>query len=202
MSKKIRYNKSKTYLLPLLSECIDINPKFFSYLKQTYINDDIGMYENCFYILHNFSFRNPEFTLYENSLIKNNYFVDYIDINSDQVLYIFRFPEEYLHEYEMFKQGKYSKYGPDAKELILSFFTKVYENNVSAVNFLIKVKQVLFKDQKLREKLEKELSTEKHKVTIDKEAELSDIPEKEHETFIISKHIDGDRLMNKKNMLL
>lgn len=180
---KIRYNKSKTYLLPLLSELIGFKKEFFKNLENTYIFDDLNKYKDCIFILHDFSFRNPEYTKYENYIIDNEYFVDLIDIN-DKVLYIFKFPEEYLHEYNTFKEGKYSYYKKDAKELILDFYSNIYKFNPNAINFLIKVKQILFKDKKLKEKIENEL-----KVKLSSDAELTDIMNKDNETFNISKYI-------------
>ena len=86
---KARYNKSKTYLLPLLSEIVNFDKRFFKNLVNTYIYDDLNRYQNCIYVLHDFSFKNPEFTSYEHKLIKNDLFVDLIDID-DKVLYIFK----------------------------------------------------------------------------------------------------------------
>src|SRR5690606_16660358 len=129
MSKKLRFNKSKTFLLPLLSEIIGIKREYFKYLKNTYMYDDMNYHQNCLYILHDFSFRNPEFTAYENKLIKNELFVELIDLDDDRVLYIFKIPDEYIHEYECVEKGKYSLFGKDAKELILSFFSHIYEGN-------------------------------------------------------------------------
>ena len=177
----IRYNKSKTYLLPLLSEFVNFDRKFYSNLLNTYIYDDTGTYENCFFILHDFSFKLPEFTHYEHDLINNQLFVDLIDIN-DKVLYIFKFPEDYMHEYNSFILGKYSEYGVDAKEMILQFFTNIYRNNINAVDFLLTLKHTLFKDEKLRKKLESDLG-----VKISDDAELADKINKEDETFELSK---------------
>ena len=176
-------NKSKTYLLPLLSELVNFNFRFFENLKDTFVLDDLGKYEKCLLILHDFSFKNPEYTKYEQELIDCEYFVDFIDIN-DQVLYIFKFPEEYILEYEAYKAGNYSKFGRDAKELIISFYTRVYKGNLGAINFLIKLKQVLFKSDTLRRKLEKDL-----KVSISEGAELSDPMHTEEETFKLSQYI-------------
>jgi hypothetical protein len=187
---KLRYNKSKTYLLPLLSELVEFDRKFFDNMQNTYIADDLGMYENCLYILHDFSFRNPEFTAYENRLTKTEYFVDLIDID-DKVLYIFKFPEEYMHEFIKFKQGKYSHFGADAKELILDFYTNVFQGNLNAVGFLLKLKQILFKDKKLKKEIEAKLG-----VSLPKDAELTDVINMEDETFELSKH--KEKLKNKK----
>lgn len=185
--KKIRYNKSKTYLLPFLSEVVGFDKKFFKNLLNTYIFDDLGMYENCIMIEHDFSFKNPEYTKYENHITNNEYFVDLIDMNN-KVLYIFKFPSEYMFEYNHFKNGKYSKYKDDAKEIVLDFYSNIYKFNPNAINFLLKIKQILFKDDKLKRKIEKEL-----KVSLDSNAELTDIMIPENETFNISKYIQEEK---------
>lgn len=188
-------NKSKTYLLPLLSELVEFDKKYHNNIINTYIYDDLGKYENCFFILHKFSFRNPEYTIYENKLINNELYIDLIDIDND-VLYIFKFPDDYLYEYNKYKEGKYSEFKNDAKELILNFFGEVYKFNMNAVSFLIKVKQILFKDKKLKKIIEDELN-----VILSDDAELSSIMDKEEETFNISKYInteDNDKNKDKK----
>ena len=182
---KIRYNKSKTYLLPLLSELVQFEPMYFSNLENTYIYDDLDKYKNCIYLLHKTNFTNPQFTSYENKLLNNEYFADLIDVSQDTSLYIFNFPEEYLHEYNMFIEGKYSRFGEDAKNLILSFWGEIYQNNINAVNFLLKVKQILFKDDKLRRQLEQEIG-----ISISPEAELTDKVDKKDETFLLSSYTD------------
>ena len=174
---KIRYNKSKTYLLPLLAEVVDIDTRFFNHLIDTYTYDVNGIYKDCLFILHDFSFKNPEFTKYEHKLTDNPYFVDLVDINN-QVLYIFKFPEEFLPEYNNFKKGKYSKFGEDAKKVIINFFGEMYQGNLNAVSFLLTLKQVLYQDKKLKQKLEEELGE-----TLPVDAELTDIAEAINETF-------------------
>jgi|TARA_R110000822_G_scaffold152112_4_gene291304 hypothetical protein len=180
-------NKSKTYLLPLLSELVEFDLKFYKNIKNTYIYEDLGKYEKCIMILHDFSFKLPEFTHYEQKLINNELFIDLVDVG-DQVLYIFKFPEDYSHEYEMFKLGKYSHFGEDAKELILGFFTNIYQHNLNAVEFLLKVKHILFKNERLRKKIELDL-----KVRLPVDAELSDIMSEECETFNLSKIIKTEK---------
>ena len=191
---KIRYNKSKTYLLPLISEFVNIKKEYFYNLENTYISDDKSIYKNCIYLLHNFSFKNPKLTLYEHTLTDNKLFVDLIDDTANnKVIYVFKFPEEYLHEYKKFKQGKYSEFNLDAKEIILNFYGDIYSNNERAVSFLLKTKQILFKNKILREKYEKELN-----VKIDTSAELSDPMNEEDETIKLSKLIDSQVMNNEK----
>lgn len=187
----IKYNKSKTYLLPLLTEVVEFDRKFFSNILNTYVADDLGMYKNSLLIYHDFTFRNPEFTFYEHKLTNSQYFTDLIDIDN-MVLYVFRFPDEYMKEYNNFLEGKYSEFGNDAKELILTFYTHIYQNNLNAVGFLVKLRQILFKDSKLKEQLEKNL-----KINLPVNAELTDIPDLNKETFILSQHYN--KIQNKNN---
>lgn len=177
MSKEVKLNKSKTYLLPLLSEFININTKFISYLENTYLEDNENKYKDCIYILHDFNFKDKDFTAYEHELINNELYVDSYDIGS-KVLYIFKFPEDYLPEYEFFKESKYSKFGEDAKILILEFWQQVYKNNPNAVIFLTKVKNILFKENKLKRELEEQLN-----IKINDDAELGEFIDINNETF-------------------
>jgi flavodoxin len=101
----------------------------------------------------------------------------------NQVLYIFKFPEEYLHEYNCLKNSKYSEFKDDAKELILEFWTVMYGENPNSLPFLTKVKDILFKTTKYRQKLEQSLSSRTQKIVISSEAELGDIIDIENETF-------------------
>lgn len=192
MSKEVVLNKSQTYLLPLLSELVPFKMDMLDFIENTYLSDDLSKYKDCFYVLQDFTFRSPEFTAYEHTLTESDAYVDLIDVGN-KVLYIFKMPEEYMHEYNCFKSGRYSAFGTDAKEIILGFWTKFYNKQTSGIPFVLKVKQILFKDEKLRKQLEKELSSEGtkrvpgHSVKIDEDAELSDPPSLEAETFELSK---------------
>ena len=176
---RIKYTKSKTYLLPLMSEVLDLNIKFMPYLLNVYMFDDKDEFKNCIFILHEFNFKNPEFTTYEHKLTNNPLFVKHIDLNN-RVVYVFKFPEEYMDEYHYLMSSKYSLFGDDAKKLILRFWGQVYSGNSSSVNFLLKVKNILYKDKKLKEKLEKDLG-----VKLDDNQELGDYVDLENETFKI-----------------
>tara|TARA_R110002020_G_scaffold435949_1_gene646163 strand:- start:118 stop:558 length:441 start_codon:yes stop_codon:yes gene_type:complete len=140
---------------------------------------DDGKYENCLLLLHDFDFKNPEFTKYEHKFTKNELFVELVDIDN-KVLYVFKFPEEYLKEYNKLIESKYSEFGEDAKELILEFWSDVYGENPAAIGFLRKLKQVLYKEVALRKELEKKL-----KVKISTNAELGDFVDTNNETFSI-----------------
>lgn len=187
MSKTVKYNKSKTYLLPLLSEFLPLSKEFISCLPNTFMYDDMNKYENHFFLLHDFTNAPEGFVDYEKKLTESELFVDYIDIDN-KVLYIFKFPEEYLHEYKCLSEGRYSAFGVDCKEMILKFWGIIHKNNPATINALLKVKQVLFKDKKLKEELEKELSSPKSPVTIDDDAELGSLINIADETIELSKY--------------
>lgn len=180
MSSK-SYNLSKTYLLPLVSELIDINPKFINNLDNTYLFDEENEHDECFYILQSFSFKNPEYTSYEHELTNSSLFVKYIDLGS-KVLYIFKFPEEYLPEYYAFQRGEYSKFGEDAKELINKFWKSIYGKQLGAKVVLDKVSQILYKDPILKAVIEERLSTERSKVVLG-DSELGEMMSKSSETY-------------------
>lgn len=182
MSKEIEYNISKTYLLPLISEVIDINPKFIDYLENTYMFDENKEYENCIFLYHKFDFKNPEFTFYENKLTNNSLFVKHVDIN-DRVVYIFKFPEEYLPEYYFLKNSKYSEFGEDAKQLILRFWTELYGTISVGQKLILKIKQILYKDPQLKKQIEENLSSKQHKIILDDNSELGQYVDVNKETI-------------------
>lgn len=180
----IRYNKSKTYLLPLLSEKISLDKHYYKYIENCYIYDDMDLYYDCIYLEHNFSNIKVNTDKYENNLINNEYFVDIIQLNDNIKIFVFKFPELFKYEYDIFQQGKYSKFQRDAKHIIIDFFTEIYSGNMNAINFLMKLKQVLFKDNKLKEKIEEELN-----VILSDDAELTDIMDTNDETIKIKENI-------------
>lgn len=187
---KLLYNKSKTYLLPLIAPLIGIEEKFINNLENTFMFDSNSEFNECFYILHEFSFKNPEFTKYEHKMTESYLFKKLIDIDSEKVLYIFNFPEEYLHEYYCLKDSKYSEFGEDAKQQILNFWTKLYGKTTTGVNFILSVKKILYKDPKLKKQIEERLSSKDHKVILDDNAELGEKVEISNETFNLNEYKD------------
>lgn len=179
MSKPL-YNKSKTYLLPLIAPIIGIKQPFFNFIENTYMFDSGDEYNECFYIIQDFSFRNPEFTKYEHELINNYLFQKLIDLEDNKVLYIFKFPEEYLHEYYSLINSKYSEFGEDAKQQILSYWTELYGKTHVGVNLVLSLKKILYKDKTLKQKLEQSLN-----IKLDDNAELGEKVEISNETFVL-----------------
>ena len=187
---KGKSNLSKTYLLPLIAQEVGIESQFIDNIENTYLFDEKGEFINCILIRHEFSFKNPEFTAYEHRLINNKLFVKLIDIG-DEVIYVFKFPEEYLPEYDHFIEGEYSKFGEDAKKLILHFWTIMYGKTASGINAILKMRQILYKDKKLKQQIEEELSSEQCKIVLSDDAELGNLMLIEDETLNIEMEVNG-----------
>lgn len=182
MNRKVKSNISKTYLLPLLSEFINIDRKYIGHIKNTYVYDSENRYHDCIYILHDFDASDKNFPAYEHELTNNDLFVNSYEVGN-QVLYIFKFPFEYIMEYSSYKESKYSRFGKDAKEIILEFWGKTYKKVPNAVKFLTIIKNILYKEKQYKNKLENKLSSKYHKVIIKDDAELGELINKDRETF-------------------
>lgn len=178
----VKSNKSRTYLLPLIAPIIGIEEKFYDLIENTFMFDSNNEYKDCFFIVQNFSFKNPEFTAYEHRITNNDLFVKAIDIK-DKVIYIYKFPKEYTHEYYEFMESRYSTFLEDAKKQILKFWTIIKGKQISGASFILKIKQILYKDKKLREEIEKNLG-----VKIADEAELGNHVDLNMETINLEKY--------------
>ena len=109
-------------------------------------------------------------------------FVKCIDYK-EKVIYIFKFPKEYIHEYNEFKESRYSTFLNDAKKQILQFWTILKGNK--STNFVLTVKQILYKEKILKTQLEKQLNT-----IIDDNAELGSFVDLNEETINLDKYKD------------
>jgi hypothetical protein len=171
-------NKSKIYLLPLFISTLKINKEFVSQIKNTYLLHDSHLIDKCIGISFKSSIlKNPKYIEHIQNLILDDAFIE-IDQNSNEILYLFEFPEKYFPEYFKFVKGKYSQFSRRAKEIILRFWTETQITDKQSIYDLIYIKQVLFKDEKLRLKLEEDLD-----VRIEKGQELGSIVDLDNEKF-------------------
>jgi hypothetical protein len=173
VDKKVVTNKSKTYILPLLSKDVDIEFEYL--LENTYLkfNINIGDIEYPIGLLYELE-DSSAFSEYNDYLTKNDlYFTSYI-INMTHKLYIFRFPEKYISEYKLFKEGKYSKFSNEAKSLIISYSAEAYKYPPLIEDII----GVLWKHKSRKDKLEKQLG-----MSLPKDSELASKIEYDKETF-------------------
>lgn len=179
----IKSNKSRTYLLPLIAPLIGIEEKFYYLIENTFMFDSNKEYENCFFIIQDFSFKNPEFTSYEHRMTNNDLFVKNIDVG-EKVIYIYKFPKEYTHEYNEFINSKYSTFLEDAKKQIIKFWTIIKGKTTSGASFVLKVKQILYKEKILKNEIEKQLH-----INLSDEAELGSYVDLDMETINLEQFI-------------
>jgi len=159
-------NKSKTYILPYISEYIPI--KFINKLLNTYT-----FYNNeyAFCLRYEFSGK-KEFTQYEKELESNKYYRETIDVNKREVLYIFDIPEDLFNIVDLYLDGKYS-YLPN-KDIVIGFLMKHF--GLTLDNKIIKI---LNRDESLKQEIEDQLN-----VKIPDGIDLSSCPNKDNENYI------------------
>ncbi len=178
-------NKCSTYLLPSLgllglsSKAKALNLKtqteiahycYNTYLINAYINPkNLAFLELVF----RFSTHNT-YKLLEECLIEHPRFIKIIDgyKKDDYVAFRMEIPEEYQSDVITFFKGLYSEFSPGLKAEIIRFHR---------ANKKSRLHQILYKDPKLREFLEKELMA-----TIPHTQELDSIPDRNQELIEIS----------------
>jgi hypothetical protein len=144
---KVVSNKSRTYLLPLLSKQVDIE---FDYLLiNTFIKFNRSM-----------DITYPIALLYE--------------LEDTEAFAEFNFPEQYINEYKLFKEGKYSKFTSQAKSLIISYSAEAYK----FPPLIEDITGVLYKHRIRRERMEKSLG-----MKLPQDSELASRIIYENETF-------------------
>jgi hypothetical protein len=162
-------NKSKTYLLPYMQDYIDL--KYLDRLENTYVFYNA---EYRFCMMYIFSGK-KDFTDYEESLMRNEYFVEAVDVSTTHVLYVFDFPDELYPVVELFIQGRYS-YLPK-KDKIKEFLSENFQIDDSH-----KIFHILDRSSELRELMEEMLGVE-----IDEKQDLAEKPDIINEEFNTTK---------------
>jgi len=176
-------NFSYTYLLPLLSEQVNLTKDILLYIQNTYITTNKDATKGKFYLLCKFNYADRKFTKLEGQLTSNDLYITSHEIN-DLILYEFNFPKHFIDDQQHFIEGKYSKFRKDAKTLVLEYWTNLYGHIPSFVTTtLLKIKQILNKDERLRIKMIKELSADGKQVDIKKGSELGNKIDEQKETY-------------------
>lgn len=167
--KMERVNKSKSYVLPLLSNFIEI--KNISNIVNSYLflegKDDK-------YII--VKYRLNDETLEYVESIKSHCLINNIIENGGYLYIVFNVPNEILKDYEKFVDGKYSEI--ESKNTIITFLSDNYPSRF--FNTIERIRQVLYKDKALKYELEYNLD-----ITLPEGIELSSKPDLIDETLII-----------------
>ena len=160
-----RLNKSSLFLLPMLGG----TRRLFMYDKlfmNAFINVD--QYNNCIGLLYRFS-GDTVFLKFEQALKKFRSFKDTFDPSPYFVMFVFDVPVSYMEDYQLFIEGKYSKFSPNYKSKILEFHGFSIHGQMA---------QILFQDENRRLRLQQELDAK-----IEPGSELLSIIDIKEETF-------------------
>lgn len=171
--KTIVKNKSATYLLPLLSRDISIELEYLIINTYVKFNKDIGRIEYPIGILYEIE-NTESFGEYNDYLVNHPLFFKNFNINNMSLFYIFNFPKQYINEYKLFKEGKYSKFSTEAKSLIVSYSTEAYKYPPLIEDIV----GVLWKHKSRRDKMERLLG-----MSLPKDSELASKIVYDNETF-------------------
>ena len=163
---KLRYNKSLTYIMPMLmNEITDLRNNLIG----VFIGDaDYPELNNHIFLQYKFN-GSISFLDSEEKLKKNQYFEISYDPDKYTVMYVFKVPEKWQKDYNRFLKSQYSRFSIEYKTLIISTHN-LNENSI--------IYQILFRKEEAYLKLEEELNCK-----IPRELEASGILNPNKEIF-------------------
>ena len=163
--------KSSLFVLPMLGG----NRQLFLYnslLLNAFI--EWNTYNHHIILLYRWS-DDPLFTNFIDALKQFNNFVGAFDIDAYHIVFVFDVPERHRHNYQLFRESKYSKMDDIFKLKILDFHD---------MDIHMTLGQILFRASERREELEIKLNAE-----IDRTSELLSCIDEEKEILNIKHYI-------------
>jgi hypothetical protein len=159
-------NKCSTYILPMLAtEIMKYKENFCTTnFRAVFLGDTTkkkDLLDNKIILMYRFSGVKQHLDL-ENCLLNHPLFEIYYECDKLHTLYVFRIPENFKKDYQLFKEWKPSKFSNEYKKLIIEF----YRN--SQIELL---KKIIYKDYTLKKELEQKIA---HKLP--ENNELSSVP--------------------------
>jgi hypothetical protein len=169
---QVEANRSKSYIIPLLNEFIDIQKQLLvnSYLFDiNYPEVNIDEIKGIFLLLKN---ANNAMFKFQEEKFKQNRFVEYkYDIDAQHYVAYVTFPQPVIKEVSYLLKSKYSLISIRSKEMI----TRYWEQSMNS-----KLYKILHKIESYKKELEEILN-----VKIDHDAELGSALDYHKETFSV-----------------
>jgi len=169
MSHVKKVTKSFKFILPMLGEYYGQ----FGEPESVFVGDvDKPEFDNHIFVLYGWD-GSKYFAAFEAKLREHPLFEDYYDPTKQHVMFIFKVPEKYQAEYNLFKEANPSCFGSFSvsyKNHILKFFNGIFD--------LKTIKKILWKDESLYKELETSLG-----VKIPRELDNISVPDMEIEIF-------------------
>ncbi len=157
---KEKPNLSKKYILPLLLEGVYFNKNVLFSIINTYLKDNLNLYQDCIYIRCKFT-NDIDYMKFDDSIINLPNFKKAYNLLNNEVVYIIDISN--IKELNLFLEGRYSEYNITSKNKIIDFFKKL---NLSKY-FLNQIERVFRKDPSLKKEIEYRLH-----VSLDSNQEL------------------------------
>lgn len=169
-----RFNKSKTYVLPILDSFI--KSYSISTIQNTYLfTKQYG--DKYFSILYSIK-DEDHFGEYINVIKDLKLFKDLYK-NEENYVILLNYPDDKVDDFKLIQEGKYSKLSQDAKVRIYNFIS----TNSADKQLIRDVFGVLYKTDYRKQQLEESLS-----IVLDDNAELTSIPIVSNETLNLEEY--------------
>lgn len=125
---KRRDNISTIFLLPSLKFDEVTRAKFYPMgFENTYLFSDVYTYPfKHLFVVFKFKDYMEETQKFIAALQRNPNFVETQELTGGRTLFVYKIPDQYIKDYELFLEGKYSKFSKDYKS---NFPMKVYVTN-------------------------------------------------------------------------
>lgn len=177
MSKRIELvglkpTKTCTFILPMCN----LNKKQMSF---NFINAHLTRNEEVVLIFEKLE-NNHDFNNCLNTLKNNPYFKN-IEENEDEIILYFVISAEYLKDLYLFKEGRYSEFSEEFKQLLIHNYGRISNTKDYKVNVYNAIYPQEFKKKQIVEHLYDNVDA-KHAIKYIKE--VLDIPDLEYEYYI------------------
>lgn len=132
-------NRSYGYILPLLDFDSDfvINSQF----RGCFVGDeDYPELDNHIFLLYEFSGQSW-FLNFEKDLKDKDLFITSYDPDKKHAMYVYEPQSEFLQDYKLIKESKYSEISKNAKAQIISFYKEVYPKSVKHIEDVLYKKE-------------------------------------------------------------
>lgn len=115
---KIKENVSVVFLLPGVEIKSEIKNQFYSHgFRNTFLTCPPLTYPfEVIYLLFRPEVIDADFMSFAEELQKNPNFIEVIDGGKGKVLFVYRIPKRFRRDYELFLEGKYSKFSGDFRK--------------------------------------------------------------------------------------
>lgn len=165
--------RATTYFLPLLSTEVHLPATHSIVNSYLFFNRDTGI-DHPIGVMYDVNELGLNHFVIASEVSKSQWFKDMHELDDNKVMFMFEFPDQWKNDYDLLKDGQYSKISKDAKNTILEYTRSVYKYQP----IIDDLAGILWKRKDRKTKLEKMLA-----MSIPDDVELGSKIVPEQETF-------------------